>query len=89
MILGDWSRAESYATDIMENLLHGVGGWIDWNLALDAKGGPNWAKNFVDSPIIVNAKADEYYKQPMFYALGHFRYKLCSPFKISSIRQLP
>ena len=36
------------------------------------QGGPNWVKNFVDAPIIVNAKTGEYYKQPMFYALGHF-----------------
>jgi len=39
---------------------------------LDLNGGPNWAKNFVDSPIIVNATSGEFYKQPMFYALGHF-----------------
>lgn len=38
------------------------------------EGGPNWVKNFVDSPIIVNAKKDEFYKQPMFYAMGHFRF---------------
>jgi len=49
-----------------------VTGWIDWNLALDLGGGPNWAKNFVDSPIIVNATAGEFYKQPLFYAHGHF-----------------
>lgn len=53
---------------------HWVTGWTDWNLALDMKGGPNWVKNFVDSPIIVNAANDEFYKQPMFYAMGHFRY---------------
>lgn len=45
---------------------------MDWNLALDESGGPNWAGNFVDSPIIVNKANDEFYKQPMFYALGHF-----------------
>ncbi|XP_042894163.1 lysosomal acid glucosylceramidase-like [Penaeus japonicus] len=45
---------------------------VDWNLALDTTGGPNWAANRVDAPIIVNATADEFYKQPMFYALGHF-----------------
>ena len=28
--------------------------------------------NFVDSPIIVNAEKKEFYKQPMFYILGHF-----------------
>lgn len=47
-------------------------GWIDWNIALDLQGGPSWVKNFVDSPILVNSTADEFYKQPMFYAIGHF-----------------
>lgn len=28
--------------------------------------------NFVDAPIIVNVEAQEYYKQPMYYALAHF-----------------
>ncbi|CAG2067465.1 unnamed protein product, partial [Timema podura] len=51
---------------------HWVSGWVDWNLALDLTGGPNWARNFVDAAVIVNATADEFYKQPMFYALGHF-----------------
>lgn len=26
----------------------------------------------LDAPTIVNATADEFYKQPMFYVLGHF-----------------
>ena len=26
----------------------------------------------MDSPIIINATAGEYYRQPFFYALGHF-----------------
>ncbi|XP_026580900.1 glucosylceramidase-like, partial [Pseudonaja textilis] len=54
------------------NLNHFVTGWIDWNLALDMKGGPNWVDNTVDSPIIVNPLKDEFYKQPMFYHLAHF-----------------
>lgn len=41
-------------------------------MALDEKGGPNWTNSAVDSPIIVNATADEFYKQPMYYAMGHF-----------------
>lgn len=40
-------------------------------MALDLNGGPTYIENYVDSPIIVNATADEFYKQPMFYALGH------------------
>uniref|UniRef100_T1JDD3 Glucosylceramidase n=1 Tax=Strigamia maritima TaxID=126957 RepID=T1JDD3_STRMM len=70
--LGSWDRAESYAYDIIQDLGHWVVGWTDWNLALNLEGGPNWAKNFVDSPIIVDAKMDQFYKQPMFYALGQF-----------------
>lgn len=78
VILGSWERAELYAQDIIEDLNHWFVGWVDWNLALDLEGGPNWAKNYVDSPIIVNATAGEFYKQPMFYALGHFS-KFLSP----------
>lgn len=47
-------------------------GWLDWNLALDLEGGPNWVDNFVDSPIIVNATSGEFYKQPIYYVLAHF-----------------
>ncbi|CAN7939571.1 unnamed protein product, partial [Ixodes hexagonus] len=72
VILGSWDRAENYAHDILEDLLHWTTGWVDWNLALDLMGGPNWVKNFVDSPIIVNATGREFYKQPMYYALAHF-----------------
>ncbi|XP_042865789.1 putative glucosylceramidase 4 [Penaeus japonicus] len=72
VILGDWSRGEHYAYNIIEDLNHWSTGWVDWNLALDTEGGPNWARNFVDSPIIINKENGEFYKQPMFYALGHF-----------------
>ncbi|CAH1798081.1 unnamed protein product [Owenia fusiformis] len=70
--LGSWDRGESYAHSIIEDLNHWIVGWTDWNIALDLQGGPNWVKNFVDSPIIVNAAKDEFYKQPMYYVLGHF-----------------
>lgn len=40
-------------------------------MALDLTGGPTWANNNVDSPILVNKSNGEFYKQPMFYALGH------------------
>ncbi|XP_037130368.1 lysosomal acid glucosylceramidase [Syngnathus acus] len=70
--LGSWQRAEKYAHDILEDLNHYVTGWTDWNLALDQTGGPNWVKNFVDSPVIVDAKRDVFYKQPTFYSLAHY-----------------
>ncbi|XP_029646236.1 lysosomal acid glucosylceramidase [Octopus sinensis] len=70
--LGSWKRAESYSKDIIQDLNHWVTGWTDWNMALDLEGGPNWAKNFVDSAIIVNKTAGEFYKQPMYYIMAHF-----------------
>ncbi|XP_044747412.1 lysosomal acid glucosylceramidase-like [Coccinella septempunctata] len=70
--LGAWDRAEKYANDILENLNNWVTGWVDWNLALDTKGGPTYINNHIDAAIIVNATAGEFYKQPMYYAISHF-----------------
>ncbi|XP_037503564.2 lysosomal acid glucosylceramidase-like, partial [Rhipicephalus sanguineus] len=71
VILGSWERAERYASDILQDLNHWASGWTDWNIALDTEGGPNWLRNFADSPVIVNATAREFYKQPTYYALAH------------------
>lgn len=57
---------------IYQDLNHWVQGWVEWNLALDKTGGPTWVSNFIDSPIIIDKTADEFYKQPTFYAIGHF-----------------
>ncbi|XP_063002222.1 lysosomal acid glucosylceramidase-like [Elgaria multicarinata webbii] len=72
VILGSWDRGNDYSHSILENLNNHVTGWTDWNLALDLEGGPNWVQNFVDSPIIVDVDNDVFYKQPMFYHMGHF-----------------
>ncbi|XP_008201883.2 lysosomal acid glucosylceramidase-like [Nasonia vitripennis] len=72
VILGSWKRAEKLVDKIFENINHYVVGWVDWNLALDIQGGPNWVDNYVDAPIIVDAKKDVFYKQPMYYVTTHF-----------------
>uniref|UniRef100_A0A663N255 Glucosylceramidase n=1 Tax=Athene cunicularia TaxID=194338 RepID=A0A663N255_ATHCN len=72
VVLGGWDRGSKYSHSILTNLNNYVTGWTDWNLALDLEGGPNWSKNYVDSPIIVDSSKDIFYKQPMFYHLGHF-----------------
>ncbi|XP_078050529.1 putative glucosylceramidase 3 isoform X2 [Augochlora pura] len=70
--LGEWSRGEKYFLSILQYLNNWSIGWMDWNLVLDETGGPNWISNRVDASIIVNVKTDEFYKQPMYYALKHF-----------------
>lgn len=79
-VLGSWSRAETYALAIIEDLQHHVGGWIDWNLVLNEKGGPTYTNyNFIDAAVILNSTTNsELYKQPIFYVLGHFS-KFISP----------
>ncbi len=71
--LGSWYRAELYAHNIIEDLNHWLSGWVEWNLVLNEAGGPNWAGNMVDAPIIVNryvrrhqdlGSAREGYKKP-------------------------
>ncbi|XP_037040604.1 putative glucosylceramidase 3 isoform X5 [Bradysia coprophila] len=72
-LLGSWERAEQYAQSYIEDFTHWVVGWVDWNIVLDEAGGPNYVNGTVDAPIIVNTTAkNEFYKQPMFYAIGHF-----------------
>ena len=40
---------------------------------MNLNGGPNWANNECDSPIILDtANKTRFYKQPMYYALAHF-----------------
>ncbi|XP_044739379.1 lysosomal acid glucosylceramidase-like [Chrysoperla carnea] len=88
--LGSWSRGETYLQSIIETVNHWVTGWIDWNLALDEQGGPNWVQNYVDSPIIVNKTGNEFYKQPMFYAMGHVsKFIPSNSFRIGNRAKLP
>ncbi|XP_044265545.1 putative glucosylceramidase 4 [Tribolium madens] len=72
VLLGSWTRGEEYSSDIIADMQHWVTGWVDWNMALNPDGGPNYIRNFVDSTIIVNATAAEFYKQPIYYHFGHF-----------------
>ncbi|KAI3380627.1 hypothetical protein SNEBB_001643 [Seison nebaliae] len=71
VILGDWYGAENYASKIIDDLNNWVTGWIDWNLILNQNGGPNWANNFVDAPLI-SMNNGTFYKQPLYYVISHF-----------------
>merc|ERR1712150_183489 len=50
----------------------GCEGWIDWNLCLDATGGPNHASNFCVAPAIVNLASNSILLQPCYWCLAHF-----------------
>lgn len=65
-------NAEIYAHDILGDLNSGINGYIDWNMCLNYKGGPNHKKNFCNSPIMVNNEKNDYIKNLSFYYIKHF-----------------
>lgn len=70
--LGTWAYVEELIDMLMQNFMHNVNGYIDWNIILDSHGGPSYINNVVDAMIIANENFTEIYKQPLFYAAAHF-----------------
>tara|TARA_X000000950_G_scaffold280393_1_gene374927 strand:- start:2521 stop:4005 length:1485 start_codon:yes stop_codon:yes gene_type:complete len=67
-----YAPANRYARDIIGCLNNWVDGWVDWNMVLDTKGGPNWANNWCIAPVIVDTEKDEVYFTPLYYIMAHF-----------------
>lgn len=65
-------NAEIYGHDILGDLNAGTNGYIDWNMVLDYKGGPNHKLNFCNSPIMINQEKNNYIKNLSFYYVAHF-----------------
>lgn len=61
-----------YARDIIGCMNSWVEGWVDWNMVLDERGGPNLASNWCVAPVIVNVEKDEVYFTPLYYTMAHF-----------------
>ena len=65
-------KAEMYAHDIIGNLNAGISGSIDWNLLLDARGGPNHVGNFCEAPVMLNDDGSDFILQTEYYYIGQF-----------------
>jgi glucosylceramidase len=61
-----------YARDIIGCLNNWVDGWVDWNMVLDRRGGPNWFENWCVAPVIVDPEQDEVYFTPLYHTMSHF-----------------
>ncbi len=64
-------KAEMYAHDMLGDLKAGVEAFLDWNLLLDEKGGPNHVGNFCAAPMLCDGKGGVE-KQLSYYYIGHF-----------------
>jgi glucosylceramidase len=61
-----------YACDIIGGLNSWLIGWVDWNIVLDEKGGPNHANNWCIAPVIAKPQTGEVYYTPLYYIMSHF-----------------
>jgi glucosylceramidase len=61
-----------YARDIIGGLNSWLTGWVDWNMVLDHKGGPNHARNWCIAPVLVNTDTREVYFTPLYDIMCHF-----------------
>lgn len=64
--------AEMYAHDVIGSMNHGLNAFIDWNLLLDGKGGPNHVGNFCSAPAMYDEETGELRYNLSFDYLGHF-----------------
>lgn len=60
-----------YARDLIGGLNHHLVGWIDWNMVLNTRGGPNHARNFCLAPVLVDSGRDSFHLTPLYYAVAH------------------
>lgn len=67
-----WFRAERVAHDILYDLQAHANGWIDWNLLLNAQGGPNHLNNNCDAPFFTLEDYSDIHVQPKFFIFSHF-----------------
>jgi len=66
-----WANGERYGSQIIGDLNAGAVGWIDWNMLLDTKGGPNHVGNFCFAPLHASDDGQLIYT-PSYAYLGHF-----------------
>lgn len=69
---GEWGVGERYGRSLINDLNRWTVAWVDWNLMLDERGGPNHVGNYCSAPILVDTKAGLPLYQSSFYYLGHF-----------------
>lgn len=70
--LGAWTHGEGYARQMIGDFNNWVCGYIDWNIALDQRGGPNHVGNFCDAPVLVDTGTKEVRYTPAFHYIAHF-----------------
>ena len=69
--LQDWANGERYGSEIMADLNAGAAGWVDWNMLLDSRGGPNHVGNYCFALLHASEDGQLVYT-PSYAYMGHF-----------------
>lgn len=69
---GVWASGERYAHNMIGDFRNWVCGWIDWNIVLDSRGGPNHVGNYCDAPVLVNVKTGKVTYESSFDYIAQF-----------------
>ncbi len=67
-----YAPVHRYARHIITGMNHWLSGWIDWNIVLDKRGGPNHVGNFCGAPIMIDTESSYVYYTPVFSILSQF-----------------
>lgn len=65
-----YTPVHRYARNIIVSLDNWMTGWIDWNIVLDQRGGPNHVGNYCGAPIMIDLKSKFVYYTPIYYVLA-------------------
>ena len=65
-------NAQKYAHDIMGDLNAGMSAFLDWNLVLDERGGPNHVNNFCDAPYLFDTHSKKLMARELQSYIWHF-----------------
>lgn len=65
-------NAQMYAHEIIGDLNHGLTSFLDWNLLLDERGGPNHVRNFCDAPMMYDTQTGVLNRNLSYDYIGHF-----------------
>lgn len=64
-------KAEQYAHAVLGHLGAGAQGFVDWNLLLDERGGPNHVGNFCEAPLMYDRESEKLIVNRSFSYFGH------------------
>ena len=65
----NYAPAFRYARDLVVGLDHWLSGWVDWNIVLDKRGGPNHVGDYCLAPVMVDDETDLVCYTPLLYIL--------------------